>query len=220
MTHERVIALTFDDGPGPSTGALLDVLARRGARATFFVTGQSLRGHCLDGDGALARSLAARALREGHALGNHLDTHARDPMPAAALVGELRRVDDLLRGLHAAAGVEAPARFPVRLPYGPLVREGAAMDERLVALAAAGRTHQHWTGIFGDWEPDTTADALAEAVVAHVRGMWAEGLMAVPVLHDAGSRRRVNGFDRSATVAAVDRACAALGAEGGRYVTL
>jgi len=220
VTQERVIALTFDDGPGPSTGALLDALAGHGARATFFVTGQSLRGHCLDGDRALARSLAVRALRGGNALGNHLDTHARDPMSTAALVGELRRVDDELRALHGLAGMDVPEYFPVRLPYGPLVREGAAMDERLVALAAAGRTHQHWTGIFEDWEPDTDAGALAEAVVAHVRSMWAGGLTAVPVLHDAGSRRRANGFDRSATVAAVDRACAALGAEGGRYVTL
>ena len=202
MTHQRTIALTFDDGPGPSTGALLDVLARHGARATFFVTGQSLRGHCLDGDAARARSLAARALREGHALGNHLDTHARDPMPTAALVGELRRVDDMLRALHAVAGVGAPERFPVRLPYGPLVRGGGAMDERLIALAAAGRAHQHWTEIFGDWEPDTDAGALAEALIAHARATWAEGLMTVPVLHDAGSRRRTNGFDRGATVAA------------------
>jgi peptidoglycan/xylan/chitin deacetylase (PgdA/CDA1 family) len=220
MTHERAIALTFDDGPGPSTAALLDVLVRHGARATFFVTGQSLRGHCLDGDAAHARALALRCLREGHVLGNHLDTHARDPMPPAALVSELRRVDDALRGLYATAGVAAPTSLPVRLPYGPLVRAGGAMDERLIALAAAGRTHQHWTGIFDDWEPDTDADALADAVVAHVRGMWAEGLMAVPVLHDAGSRPRANGFDRSATVAAVARVCEALGAEWARYVTL
>jgi len=38
---ERTVALTFDDGPGPSTPAVLDVLRQNGVPATFFVVGQN-----------------------------------------------------------------------------------------------------------------------------------------------------------------------------------
>jgi chitin deacetylase len=214
------IALTFDDGPGPSTPALLDVLARHGARATFFLVGKSLRGHALEGDAARALATAVRTAREGHLLGNHADSHARDPLPDAVFAAELRGTDAQLRDVYARAGVAPPARLPCRLPYGPLVRDGEATDERLGVLAALGKTHQHWTGIFGDWDPATDAATLGDALIAHARDVWTRGLVPVVALHDAGTRRRSNGFDRDATVAAVDRACAQWRAEGVRFVTV
>lgn len=57
------IYLTFDDGPGDSTAALLDVLKKYGVRATFFVTGY--------GDDALIK----REYDEGHAVGIHTFSH-------------------------------------------------------------------------------------------------------------------------------------------------
>jgi peptidoglycan/xylan/chitin deacetylase (PgdA/CDA1 family) len=161
-----------------------------------------------------------RAHAEGHHVGNHSDSHARDPQPAGVLAREIRAVDAALVALYARAGVPAPRVIPFRLPYGPLVRDGGVLDERLEAIAAVGRTHAHWTAIFGDWDPDTRADALATALVDHVRAITAQGLAAVPVLHDAGTRRRANGFDRGATVDAVDRACAVLRPEGARFVRI
>ena len=62
---EKTIYLTFDDGPGPYTDRLLDILARYGVKATFFVTG-------LDPDYA---DCIGRAYREGHAIGVHSYTH-------------------------------------------------------------------------------------------------------------------------------------------------
>jgi peptidoglycan/xylan/chitin deacetylase (PgdA/CDA1 family) len=56
-------ALTIDDGPSPATTpALLDVLARHGARATFFLLGEEAARH---------PELVARIAGEGHELGNH-----------------------------------------------------------------------------------------------------------------------------------------------------
>lgn len=56
-------ALTLDDGPDPATTpAVLDVLRRHGAHATFFVLGERARRH---------PELVARIVREGHELGNH-----------------------------------------------------------------------------------------------------------------------------------------------------
>ncbi len=61
----RTIYLTFDDGPGPYTDRLLDILARYNVKATFFVTGnQPDYAHCI-----------ARAYQEGHSIGVHTFTH-------------------------------------------------------------------------------------------------------------------------------------------------
>ena len=62
---EKTIYLTFDDGPGPYTAQLLDVLSRYGAKATFFVTGNNPDYNDLIG----------RAFREGHSIGVHSYTH-------------------------------------------------------------------------------------------------------------------------------------------------
>lgn len=72
----RAIAITFDDGPDPvHTPRILDVLARHGARATFFCVGASVRQ---------APALARRMAREGHELGNHTFTHRLLPRAARA----------------------------------------------------------------------------------------------------------------------------------------
>jgi len=75
-----VVTLTFDNGPDPaSTPQVLDVLARRGVRACFFVLGNQLADPAnLD--------LARRARDEGHLIGNHSMTH-KVPL------GEDRRTD-------------------------------------------------------------------------------------------------------------------------------
>lgn len=61
--------LTFDDGPGPDTDKVLDILAAHQARATFFFIGENLRRYP-DPDGLRQRLLAA-----GHRVGNHSWSH-------------------------------------------------------------------------------------------------------------------------------------------------
>ena len=68
VEHGRGVALTFDDGPDPeATPALLDLLRRRGARATFFVVGARARENA---------DLLRRCRTEGHEVGNHSDAHS------------------------------------------------------------------------------------------------------------------------------------------------
>jgi len=59
----KVIYLTFDDGPGPYTGELLDVLQRYGVKATFFVVNTGYIG------------MIQRAAAEGHTVAVHTATH-------------------------------------------------------------------------------------------------------------------------------------------------
>lgn len=62
----RQVWLTIDDGPSDDTLAILDVLDRFGARATFFVVGQRARAR---------PQLVREIVRRGHGLGNHSDSH-------------------------------------------------------------------------------------------------------------------------------------------------
>jgi peptidoglycan/xylan/chitin deacetylase (PgdA/CDA1 family) len=64
----RVVALSFDDGPNPeTTPRLLDLLARHGVKAAFFVVGNSVKAH---------PQLLRRIKDEGHEIGNHSMSHA------------------------------------------------------------------------------------------------------------------------------------------------
>lgn len=63
--NQKVIYLTFDDGPSPNTEKILNILAKYNVKGTFFVTGND----------ASFRHLITRAAKEGHTVGLHTYTH-------------------------------------------------------------------------------------------------------------------------------------------------
>lgn len=67
---EKVVFLTFDDGPSRNTIKILDTLAEYNAKATFFLIGERLTEDGIE--------IAKRALEEGHMLGMHTETHQYD----------------------------------------------------------------------------------------------------------------------------------------------
>ena len=70
-TDEKVLALTFDDGPNAKiTGRILEILKRQKVSATFFVVGKNIKKN---------PDLLARVHKEGHEIGNHSMTHPRLP---------------------------------------------------------------------------------------------------------------------------------------------
>jgi len=80
-TDEKRVALTFDDGPHPRhTPELLDMLARKSIRATFFVVGRRVK--------QFPRVLE-RVAAEGHEIGNHTSHH----VPLSLLPASLIRID-------------------------------------------------------------------------------------------------------------------------------
>ncbi len=87
---KRAVALTFDDGPSPaSTPAVLDLLARHGLQATFFVVGEKAARH---------PELIEAILDHGHTIGNHSWKH--DPLLmfrlSATLQEDIHRTQDVL----------------------------------------------------------------------------------------------------------------------------
>ena len=105
-TGEKVVALTFDDGPHPEvTPRVLDILRERNVRATFFLIGKHVERHP-----EIVRRIAA----DGHTLGCHSYGHSYRfwLLPPRRL---LREVRDSKAAVEAASG--APCRW-FRAPVG------------------------------------------------------------------------------------------------------
>jgi len=66
VVKNRILALTYDDGPSPLTPQVLDLLHRQDARATFFMLGRHVREH---------PHIVDRVIKEGHDVGCHSDQH-------------------------------------------------------------------------------------------------------------------------------------------------
>jgi peptidoglycan/xylan/chitin deacetylase (PgdA/CDA1 family) len=203
------IALTFDDGPGPATEPLLEVLAGHGARATFFLLGRNLLGESFTDQGERAMELAVRAVRAGHALGNHTMSHVA-PLAAPDLIAEVAACDNLVREVYRRAGHASVANIPVRLPFGPFRQDG---PQATAILEELGRPHCHWTGDPQDWRPAQTAARTTHVVLRHLDSAWSEGRLPIILLHDAGG-------DRQGTVEAVDLILGQLATREIQYLTI
>ncbi len=89
----NVVWLTIDDGPGPDTLAVLDLLDRHDARATFFVVGEHAQAQP-----ALVREI----LRRGHDLGNHSHTHPQTRfwrLGPKAMAAEIEQCQQVLQAI-------------------------------------------------------------------------------------------------------------------------
>lgn len=191
-TGRPELALTFDDGPDPRfTPAVLELLAARGQRATFFVIGERAAAHP-----GLLRAIA----RGGHALGNHSFAHAyatpfRSP---ARLAEELRRTSALIEDALGAR----PRWF--RPPVG-LLSPRVAAAARIAELELVG-----WTASARDGVASRTVPAALERLAPHLRPG------AILTLHDGALGSRATSIARPLLEALLDR----MEARGLRSVTL
>lgn len=144
-TPEKVVALTFDDGPTPSaTSEILKVLDDMKVKATFFVIGAELEQNLAEG-----RKIVAA----GHELGNHSYSHDRMILVTPDFVRqEIERTDQLIR----ETGFSGEINF--RPPYG----------KKLLALpyylSKTGRKTITW-----DVEPDSQIARDATKIMAETR---------------------------------------------------
>lgn len=192
-TAERVVALTFDDGPcHPHTGQLLDILDREGIRATFFMVGNNVVR-----EPGLAAEVASR-----HAVGNHTFTH---PHLTWSRPKKIR--DELERAraaIHDATG-NVPTIF--RVPhgwYGPQVISTAGeLGYRCVG----------WSVMAWDWNRPPS-EVIQRRIL---RGVRPGG---VTLLHDGQDTDAFPKADRSHTIAAVPRIIRRLKEGGYGFVTV
>jgi peptidoglycan/xylan/chitin deacetylase (PgdA/CDA1 family) len=154
------VALTFDDGPHPEgTPAILELLARHRATATFFVVGEQVRRR---------PELLVRIREQGHQVALHGDRHRLQPR-----LGRKALREDLRRGAAAIEDAVGAAPTWHRPPYGIYSASG------LAATREAGMAPLLWSRWGKDWRRLTTPSRIA-ARVTH-------GLLPgdVILLHDA-----------------------------------
>jgi peptidoglycan/xylan/chitin deacetylase (PgdA/CDA1 family) len=163
------VALTFDtehpDRPARpgTTETMLDVLAGRNVRATFFIQGRWAEAY---------PPVVQRIAADGHLIGNHSHYHAR--MPLLTDEGIAADLNDAEAALLRVADVNPRPWF--RCPFG-----AGADDTRVqAAIAAAGYRHVGWHVDVHDWEPTFDAATVEERAVA---GALAHGDGAVVLLH-------------------------------------
>ena len=90
---EKIIYLTFDDGPNPiHSNRIMDLLAQYDIKVTFFIVGSNVEKHM---------DTATRMVKEGHVLGNHTYTHKLLPcIPRAEKIQEIQKCQELIESLQ------------------------------------------------------------------------------------------------------------------------
>lgn len=157
---DKVIYLTFDDGPGPATAHLLDILADKGVKATFFVT--NTMGHT---------DMIGRAYREGHSIGIHTYTHKYSQIYASddAYWADFDRMAQVIR---SQTGQDTKLmRFPggssntVSRSYSPGI-----MSRLTKLMAVKGYTYFDWNVDSGDASGHTNSASVFQKITAGVQG--------------------------------------------------
>ena len=192
---EKVIALTFDDGPlNEYTEPILDILEENDAKATFFMVGTNVNDATLP--------LIERAHEEGHQVCTHSWSHASGSGKGAdlGLMSPDEQVDEISKGQEVLAdAIGEDASKVVRFPGGNL-------DEALVTNVSPYVTYEiGWSIDSYDWQKPG-ADAICSQIVSAQPGD-------IILMHDGGG-------DRSQTVQGLRQALPQLRKDGYRFVTV
>ena len=170
-TTNKVIALTFDDGPDPKyTPRILDILSHYHVPATFFVIGVNAEQNI---------DLIKREYREGHQIGNHTYSH-----PNIATVSENRTELELSATQRIIENATGHSTTLFRPPYNADSEPQTPNELRPILRA------QQWGYITvaesidpRDWQTPTTAAAILDEIKAEKDNGH------IILLHDAGGNR-------------------------------
>jgi peptidoglycan/xylan/chitin deacetylase (PgdA/CDA1 family) len=135
MGRQKLVALTFDDGPGPYSDMIMDTLEARGAKATFFMNGYLIKRY---------PEAVKRMARDGFELGNHTWDHPF--LAKCSAEKERSEIDSTAALITKLTGVKGG--FYLRPPYGSYNK---------AVIAAAGVPVIWCTVDSGDWKYDDSA---------------------------------------------------------------
>lgn len=188
----KKLALTFDDGPNdPHTLHLLEILAKHGVHATFFMLGKFVQQRP-----DIARDVA----KAGHVIGNHTFSHPNLIFKSRAqATAELQNCERIL-----ADAVGDHSRL-FRPPFGGRRPASLRVARSLSLLPVM------WNVTGRDWNAPSV-EYIEKKVASQLRGGD------VILLHDGGHQRM--GVDRSLTVTATDRLLTRYQQEGYEFLTV
>lgn len=160
--HEKVIALTFDDGPWlDTTEKVLNILNQYQVKATFFWIGKHLK---------LYPHIAKKVVNEGHAVGNHTWNHPYSLNTFQAT----QEIEDTATLIYQVTGVKTSLFRP----------PGGVLNNGLAAYAQQQKyTVMMWSADSKDWTTTTSTSTMIENVL---RNAESGGIV---LLHDGGGNR-------------------------------
>lgn len=149
-TEEKIIALTFDDGPHPKyTDEILDILGSYGVKATFFVIGKNAEAY---------PEKLKRAINEGHEIGNHTYSHITAGKSSESnLRSELQKTHEIIKKITDTDTVLF--RPPTGYCNTVAVKSAAEMNYKIIV----------WTVDTRDWA-HTCVESIVKNVKNHVTG--------------------------------------------------
>lgn len=190
-TRDKVIALTFDDGPNePYTSQILDILDLYGIKATFFIIGKNVEYYP-----QVAQNIVAR----GHVVGNHSWSHRE-----LDVVVDLKEIEIE----RAQATIENIVGVKPRLYRPPFGRKTPWELEKVHKLGMITVT---WSVSARD-PAQPPANTIAQRIVRNTKPG------AIILLHDG--KGTIHGASRSKTVAALPEILETLQAQGYSFVTV
>lgn len=146
--NKKMVALTFDDGPGAYTDRLLDCLEKNDAKATFFMVGTGINSY---------KKTVKRMAELGCELGNHSYDHpAFTSLSNAAIQSQIQKTSNLIK---QAAGSNPTV---ARLPYG----DGASNSR---VLGAIGLPSIYWSIDTRDWANTGNPQHTVNEVLNYVK---------------------------------------------------
>jgi len=141
------IAITFDDGPAPSTSAILDVLRDHDVPATFFVLGRRVAG---------GAATIQRMNILGHEIANHSWSH-----PNFTSISNARIIDEIVNTNNAIAAITGVEPTLLRVPFG-------STNSRVSAVAQdLGLPLIRWSIDTRDWE-SRNANSIYNIIMQNV----------------------------------------------------
>lgn len=142
-TQEKVMYLTFDDGPIPEvTPEVLDILKTHKAKATFFCVGTNAEQH---------PEILERLAVEGHSIGNHTFSHANGWNSSQfAYLRDYQRCQEIL----------GTSLF--RPPYGRIKRQQVQALKRKTRIIM-------WDVLSGDWDAKVSPEQCLQNVTKHAK---------------------------------------------------
>jgi peptidoglycan/xylan/chitin deacetylase (PgdA/CDA1 family) len=162
LKKEKVVALTFDDGPWSSTTQVLEILKKNKIKATFFWIGKHLQ---------MYPEIAKKVVADGHTIGNHTWSHLYKSMEPDQVKAE---VDNTTASIFKKTGAKTVFFRP---PGGELKNglvEYAVGKKYVTAL---------WSVSPGDAKKGVSTEQIVSDVVKNARSG------SVILLHDGGGDR-------------------------------
>lgn len=177
-SKDKVIYLTFDDGPSANTDRILDVLKQEGVKATFFVTGRT-------SETDLQRM--KRIVAEGHTIGMHSYSHNYTKI-YSSVEAFLDDMYPIFVQIKETTG-ETPVVF--RFPGGSINAYNGDIYQEIIAEMIR-RGFVPW-----DWNisaQDATAKKVTSAqIIANVTGRAAKVNRGVVLMHDSAAKTATAG---------------------------